>query len=568
MDNKTIVVKKCSKCKEEFVIRKNQLEYYSDNNRSLPKHCPDCARKYRAEKAKLEKEKQDLLWAEQKRKEKEQFEKAANENNIVDIADIHIPEEASILNVFGNGFDLMHGVKSSYNSFQSTLGKNSNIRHALESYLLEDDLWSNFENALSRINVEGTTIQFMIDDALDYFDAYDEDAGAAEFFCAVDYAIAPIITITSELDKRFEGWVKTLKIGTNDKPLKSIIGNRLTLSFNYTEFSQTVYNIDNNNICYIHGCRKNKDKLILGHQPGASDKQYSYKDHKPLTYRKGKEYETLLAAQEYALRMTANYDDFLTKHCDEIIKEHKAFFEKTKAVDTIIVIGHSLASVDWDYFEEIISLNKKPKSINWYIGCHNVNDFNSIKRFIKRFKISPKRVVIFRTDTISVSLLPESKDSKAKSNGNISAPKKLCESDDKSLSVFAQNNKLQIVDSNNYCLLSHTYSNTLNYAFFCNADSCLLVFSRAYPKGIMLYRKSESNWILISELVSAHPVQDVINSRLKQAFINDKKLTLVYNNRVVVYSLNTGEMIKNYKKAKAPTFTYDGTDITKRFLNR
>ena len=63
--------------------------------------------------------------------------------------------------------------------------------------------------------------------------------------------------------------------------------------------------------------------------------------------------------------------------------------------------------VDWDYFSEVIEQNKDSAGIEWYFGCFNGDDLERIQMFIQRFNIDWDRVYIFRTDTISVKLLPE-----------------------------------------------------------------------------------------------------------------------------------------------------------------
>ena len=55
--------------------------------------------------------------------------------------------------IIGNGFDIMHGVKSSYWEFQKTIGKNNTLRWEMETYLDTGDLWSNLEDSLGRLNI-------------------------------------------------------------------------------------------------------------------------------------------------------------------------------------------------------------------------------------------------------------------------------------------------------------------------------------------------------------------------------------------------------------------------------
>jgi hypothetical protein len=52
--------------------------------------------------------------------------------------------------IIGNGFDLYHGIKSSYYNFKEYLYNNSHINFliSIEKYIPSDELWSNFEQAL------------------------------------------------------------------------------------------------------------------------------------------------------------------------------------------------------------------------------------------------------------------------------------------------------------------------------------------------------------------------------------------------------------------------------------
>ena len=175
----------------------------------------------------------------------------------------------------------MHGVRSSYYDFGSTLGKNSNIRITLENYLQVDDLWADFEGALAKINVEAMSQPYILDNLLDVMGAYEEDAQAADFFAAAEMAASPATELSRELKNRFTKWICCLQVNTIDRPLKELIRNGKFLDFNYTEFIEELYGVQRNDICYIHGCRKKKkgeprEKLILGHQPQASDSQFDF----------------------------------------------------------------------------------------------------------------------------------------------------------------------------------------------------------------------------------------------------------------------------------------------------
>lgn len=63
------------------------------------------------------------------------------------------PKDGHVLYIIGNGFDLMHGVKSSYYAFRDSLGKQNSLRKILESYLTPEDIWAYFENALAHFDI-------------------------------------------------------------------------------------------------------------------------------------------------------------------------------------------------------------------------------------------------------------------------------------------------------------------------------------------------------------------------------------------------------------------------------
>lgn len=64
-------------------------------------------------------------------------------------------EKLSLLNpetslfIIGNGFDLMHGIPSSYYNFRDSLGNNSRVKYHLETSIHIEDIWEDFENNLA-----------------------------------------------------------------------------------------------------------------------------------------------------------------------------------------------------------------------------------------------------------------------------------------------------------------------------------------------------------------------------------------------------------------------------------
>ena len=372
----------CEDCGKSFTFYESDRIFYLAHGYSEPKRCKKC-RELRKKQA------ESKAWEEQKAKEAKIFERKIKEFPLVEMDEIETDAQSTLF-VIGNGFDIAHGVKSSYYAFRDTLGKNNKLRVALEEYLKVDNLWADFENALAHLNA-GKMLN-RLDDYLDVNGAYDKDASASDFFIAVDEAIAPAYTIVNDLPRRLRMWIESLSVKTDERPYASLIKDAKVLNFNYTEFIEQLYGVSESNVCYIHGCRRKKkfhpkDKLIIGHAPVEEfdfddDFDYSprYKNNAHKRYMLESAYETAFTNLNY-------YDEDTTKRCDEIIKSHEDFFASLSKIKTVVVIGHSLSRVDQFYFREIIRRNDDPEAIQWYFGCHQNGDLENVLEISNSLKI-------------------------------------------------------------------------------------------------------------------------------------------------------------------------------------
>ena len=275
------------------------------------------------------------------------FEENLKEWNLLSLEEMGESVKEGSLYVIGNGFDMLHGVRSSYYDFSRTLGKRSTVRFYLEKYLKTDDLWADFEGALGKINIEAMCQPYIIDNFLDINGAYDEDAGAAEIYMSAEMVVEPIISMSTELMDRFRKWIGSLHTNTNDRPLCNVIKDGKVLNFNYTEFVEDLYGADAGNICYIHGCRKKtgrgRQRLILGHIPGANDAAYEFEDDYSAVDNLDEHAQLLYDVQQIALQMVVEADDTLTKKCKEIIQSNQPFFDGLADIRQIVVNVKSCA---------------------------------------------------------------------------------------------------------------------------------------------------------------------------------------------------------------------------------
>ena len=149
------------------------------------------------------------------------------------------------------------------------------------------------------------------------------------------------------------------------------------------------------NVGYIHGGRKHrgkgKNELILGHVPGMEEEQWDKVNLKPIKFRNQYKREIFDAAIETACREASWYDDETAKKCDDIIRKHSDFFDGLYDIEEVFVIGHSLAEVDYPYFEEIA----KNCDAKWFIGYHSYDDMVRLVAIVKHLGL--KDVTVFRT---------------------------------------------------------------------------------------------------------------------------------------------------------------------------
>lgn len=135
----------CIDCGREFTISPYQQMYYANRGWELPRRCRACSEKKRQERQKKEAEGATG-----------QFEKELSDSPyaIKEVSNIEVKSPVTTLYVIGNGFDLAHGVPSSYSKFRDWLGKHSNLRKTLETYIKNDALWWNLEEALADLDLD------------------------------------------------------------------------------------------------------------------------------------------------------------------------------------------------------------------------------------------------------------------------------------------------------------------------------------------------------------------------------------------------------------------------------
>ncbi|CAH5343007.1 Uncharacterised protein [Klebsiella pneumoniae] len=267
-----------------------------------------------------------------------------------------IKGKAMRLYIIGNGFDIRHGLPTRYKHFKSYVAKNDKeLYDAIEEYIPAGDEWNELESALGEIDYElilQNSEMFLVTyNTEDWSDAYHHD---------YQYEVDKITRMLSaRLKEQFADWVKGINIAdayNSEQYIPPIPRESLYFSFNYTNTLQQIYAVPDAQIMHIHGNCSYDEDLILGH---------SFRVEKSLNPYIGPDQDIRIAE---AYDSIDKYFGNTFKPSEDIIKEENVFFSSLKNVDEVIVLGHSLAEVDGEYFAEI---NKSiPKSARWIVALY------------------------------------------------------------------------------------------------------------------------------------------------------------------------------------------------------
>lgn len=275
--------------------------------------------------------------------------------------------DKNTLFIIGNGFDLAHGIKSSYWNFREWLGNNrSNLIGMMDIFFSNQrDVWSSIEQALGEYNEESILDYCRPDEEFDYDHSLSSSARVE------DSPMTFFQPVLEEFRDAFRDWVDSIEISGIEKVYKLNTDSRY-LSFNYTDTLETEYGIAQNKVTHIHGSRLNDEEYIIGHNNNRNPS--SVWDDDGLTFEQ-QAYENIIV-----------WMNEFTKQYNRNIANHSSFFDSLYDIKQIIVIGHSMSKVDWPYFREIIK--NIGKEIPWIVYCHSIDDRNNTNLFKSVFELS------------------------------------------------------------------------------------------------------------------------------------------------------------------------------------
>lgn len=285
--------------------------------------------------------------------------------------------------VTGNGFDIAHKLPTHYSNFMNYIYENSsnNFYSSLTKYIPEEDLWSSFEEALSYLDDE----QLKEDNSC-YLLGYGDNNWKESAHHDYQYMIEKELSFADEIHKYLYYWIQTINTNVSPKFSEQIINNEnVFINFNYTDTLERVYNIAKNRILYIHGNVNQCSNLIVGHYNNTLFKKnmpkFQSEEEQQLYYEN---YSNDVRVDE-ADEIIKSYYKKTYKDTTSIIQHNIQFFQNLGDIDEIFIIGHSLSSIDMDYFITI----KRFISQNciWNISFHSDIDKENVINFIHEMNI-------------------------------------------------------------------------------------------------------------------------------------------------------------------------------------
>jgi hypothetical protein len=287
------------------------------------------------------------------------------------------------LYIIGNGFDLHHGIPSSYSQFGAFLKRRDPETASLvETYFATDkDFWFEFESRLADFDAHS-----LIEQASDFLVSYAAEEWKDSYHHDyTDEINDVVIALSKTLQGRFAEWVRQIPI-PDPSELGSlaltVVPTAAYLNFNYTASLQKLYKVADANILHIHGAAANPaDQLVLGHgwQPAPEDSFNFGVD--------GEEADTRVLQGNMLID---RYFLATFKPTRKVIADCQPFFEVLRDVEQIDVMGHSLAKVDQPYFVELLR-HLDPDRVTWRVSYHGESAAGPRKRF-SVFGIPPARV--------------------------------------------------------------------------------------------------------------------------------------------------------------------------------
>ena len=310
------------------------------------------------------------------------------------------------LNIIGNGFDLYHGLPTSYKYYASYL-----IAHNPESYeqmgeifnfktqeyfrtypdfegtyIIDEIFWNDFENCLGEADPAYFMESIPDDLGLENPDPVNIIVDKDKYSELLKRTFDEWLTNTIENDENYQA-VKDSLVNDGGKNKFGFKADDLFVTFNYTHILEKVYNIEEERILHIHGECTEDGTLIVGH---GNDKIIYQVDQEIAQLRR--EFE--LSYDQPRLNKINEWEAYrrFLKSLRKDVNIGQAalrrfldsYRDASNGIKRINVYGSSLGDIDLPYFELIES--RYPDAY-WNFSYNNDGDKKRIQQATQKLEL-------------------------------------------------------------------------------------------------------------------------------------------------------------------------------------
>lgn len=307
------------------------------------------------------------------------------------------------LYIIGNGFDRAHNLKTSYWDFRCYLNQYAqefliDLEKMYGIFPIDEDdwriqdhlkeikekreerigkiLWRNFEKDLANID-EDAILGF----SSSIVESLDLESGLVGIEDTLNDYWEEQYCFIQKLQDYLYKWVRQIRL-SKAKPKRSTMINNsedFFLTFNYTNTLERVYHAKPANIVHIHGGLPPYCAIrpIIGH-----GERKKIETNRQLAEDASNHFDEAATSIYGAI---ADYYTRTFKNTTRCIYNNQSFFSKLSSIDTVYVIGHSLGSVDYPYFDVV---NRHvPKTAHWIVYYHSDEERGSFAKSLEEIGI-------------------------------------------------------------------------------------------------------------------------------------------------------------------------------------
>lgn len=284
------------------------------------------------------------------------------------------------LYIIGNGFDLYHGLPSSYYSFRDYVKiHDPELFDRIEMYLYPTsnspeanlDLWKNFEESLGNLDDDK-----LRDFARNYLIEYGDDDWSEDYNFTYQRSLSEITdSLNIQLRDLLRTWIQDVDKVLPNKNRIPLDKDAKYLSFNYTHTLENLYELSKD-ILHIHGLVSDENsQLTLGHSQEPKPQRTEEDIKNSMSAESYEEYKEERAGDDPRIYegedIISEYWENSYKNTSKIISENQFFFDDLKDIEEIHVIGLSFSPIDLDYLHEVC---RQTPNAKWYVSFHTLKE--------------------------------------------------------------------------------------------------------------------------------------------------------------------------------------------------